>query len=185
EAFVAAIFVLFLAVVAVRQRPPIARAWRLPLLAALTFAAYMAAPFDMGYMGYIHTRAIPFLILLAIASPSIAPGKKTGALLAAAVGLQIAYQAHLSASYRAFDREAQVHELHQVLNAAAPGQRLIALLDKTQSRVVQYQAYLHFAAYYQVFRGGRAPYAFAETPWTPIRVPKRSRPIPPPPSCHN
>src|SRR5262249_57784160 len=100
--------------------------------------------------------------------------KKTGALLAAAVGLQIAYQAHLSASYRAFDREAQVHELHQVLNAAAPGQRLIALLGRTQSRVVQYQAYLHFAAYYQAFRGAQARYSFAETPWTPIPFRKGS-----------
>src|SRR5262249_45161039 len=185
EAFVAALFVLFLAVVAVRQRPPIARAWRLPLLAALTFAAYLAAPFDMGYMGYIHTRAMPFLILLAIASPSIAPGKKTGALLAAAVGLQIAYQAHLSASYRAFDREAQVHELHLVLNAPAPGQRPVAVHDKAQSRVVEYEAYLHFAAYYQVFRGGRARYSFAETPWTPIPFRKGSEPVPLPRSWEN
>jgi len=185
EAFVAALFALFAAVVAVRQRPPVARGWRLPLLAALTFAAYMVAPFDMGYMGYIHTRAMPFLVLLVIASPTIAPGRKTGALLAVAVGLQIAYQAHLAASYRAFDREAQVHELHQVLNAAAPGKRLIALLDQTQSRVVQFQAYLHFAAYYEVFRGGRARYNFAETPWTPIRFRKGTEPVPLPRSWEN
>jgi len=120
EAFAAALFVLFAAVVAVRPRPPIERSWRVPLLAALTFAAYMAAPFDMGYIGYIHTRAMPFLVLLVIASPSIAPGRTTGAILAAAVGLQIAYQAQVAASYRAFDREAQVQELHQVLNAADP-----------------------------------------------------------------
>src|SRR5207249_1451632 len=122
----------------------------------LTLAAYMVAPFDMGYMGYIHTRALPYLALLVIASPSVAPGRKTGAILAAAVALQLVYQAQLAASYRAFDREAQIQELHQVLNAAAPGKRLIALLDRTKSKVVQFQAYLHFAAYYEVFRGGRA-----------------------------
>ena len=75
----------------------------------------MAAPFDMGYVGYIHTRALPFLVLLAIASPSIASGRKTGAILAAVVALQIGYQVRLAASYRAFDREAQATELHQVL----------------------------------------------------------------------
>jgi len=51
-------------------------------------------------------------VLLAIASPSIAPGRKTGAILAAVVALQIGYQVHLAASYRAFDREAQAAELH-------------------------------------------------------------------------
>ena len=49
------------------------------------------------------------------------------------------------------------------------GKSLIALLMSTSSRVVQYQAYLHFAAYYEVQRGGRARYNFAETPWTPVR----------------
>jgi hypothetical protein len=160
----------------VSPRPPIARGWRIPLLAGLTLAAYMIAPFDMGYMGYIHTRALPFLALLAIASPSIAPGRKTGAILAAAVALQVAYQARLAGIYRAFDREAQVAELHQVLGAAAPGMRLIALLDSTQSRIVQFQAYLHFAAYYEVFRGGRARSNFAETPWTPVRFRKGTEP---------
>lgn len=177
EAFVLALSALVIAAVAVGPRPRIARGWRLPLLVGLTLAAYMIAPFDMGYMGYIHTRALPFLALLAIASLSIAPGRKTGAILAVAVALQVAYQARLAASYRAFDREAQVTELHQTLRAAEPGKRLIALLGWTQSRVVQFQAYLHFASYYQVFRGGRARYNFAETPWTPIRFRKGSEPV--------
>jgi hypothetical protein len=137
----------------------------------------MAAPFDMGYMGYIHTRALPFLVLLAIASPSIASGRKTGAILAAVVALQIGYQVRLAASYRAFDREAQAAELHQVLGAAEPGKRLIALPDLMQSRVVQFQPYLHFGAYYEVLRGGRARYNFAETPWTPVRFRRGTEPV--------
>jgi hypothetical protein len=128
-------------------------------------------------MGYIHTRALPFLVLLAIASPSIAPGRKTGTILAAVVALQIGYQAHLAASYRAFDREAQATELHQVLSAAEPGKRLIALPDLVQSRVVQFQPYLHFGAYYEVLRGGRARYNFAETPWTPVRFRQGTEPV--------
>jgi hypothetical protein len=177
EIFVAALLAMFVALVAVRPRPWVQRGWRLPLLAALTLAAYMAAPFDMGYMGYIHTRALPFLVMLAIASPSIAPGRKTGAILAAVVALQIGYQLHLAASYRAFDREAQAVELHQVLGAAEPGKRLIALPDLIQSRVVQFQPYLHFGAYYEVLRGGRARYNFAETPWTPVRFRQGTEPV--------
>jgi hypothetical protein len=177
ELFVAALLALFVALVAIRPRPWVQRGWRLPLLAALTLAAYMAAPFDMGYMGYIHTRALPFLVLLAIASPSIAPGRKTGAILAAVVALQIGYQVRLAASYRAFDREAQAAELHQVLGAAEPGKRLIALPDLTQSRVVQFEPYLHFGAYYEVLRGGRARYNFAETPWTPVRFRQGTEPV--------
>jgi len=113
--FVAALLALFVALVAIRPRPWVQRGWRLPLLVALPARRVHGGTFDMGYMGYIHTRALPFLVLLAIASPSIAPGRKTGAILAAVVALQIGYQVHLAASYRAFDREAQAAELHQVL----------------------------------------------------------------------
>ena len=177
EGFAALLVALFVAAVLVRPRPPLARSWRVPLLAALTLAAYMLSPFDMGYMGDIHTRAMPFLVLLAIASPSIAPGRKTGIILGAVVALQLAYQAHLITAYRAFDREAGIADLHRVLDAAEPGKRLIALLDQTQGRVVQFQPYLHFAAYYEVFRGGRARYNFAETPWTPVRFRKATEPV--------
>ena len=89
ECFVLALVALFGALIAVRPRAGNERAWRLPLLAALSLAAYMVAPFDIGYMGYIHTRALPFLVLLAIASPPIAQGRKTAAILIAVVALQI------------------------------------------------------------------------------------------------
>jgi hypothetical protein len=178
ELFAVALGALFIALVAVRRRPRLQRSFRLPLLAGLTLAAYLVAPFDIGYMGYIHTRAMPFLALLVIASPLIAPGRKTGALLASVVALQIAYDVRIAAAYRAFDREAQASELREVLRAAEPGKRLIAIADETQSRVFQYQAYLHFAAYYEVLRGGRARYNFAETPWTPVRFRKGTEPVP-------
>ena len=177
ELYVLALAALFAAAVAIRPRPRIERGWRIPLLAALTLAAYMLSPYDMGYMGYIHTRAIPFFLLLAVASPAIAPGRKTGVVLAAVVALQVVYQAHVAAAYRAFDREAQVTELQQVLRAADPGKRLIAIIDWGQSRVVQFQAFLHFAAYYEVLRGGRSRYNFAETPWTPVRFRKETEPV--------
>ena len=177
EAFVLGLVGLFAAIVVIRPRPYIERGWRLPLLAALTLLAYMAAPFGMGYMGYIHSRALPFFALLAIASAPIAAGRKTGILMSAAVALQIAYQAQLARVYRAFDQEAQVSELHRVLAAAEPGKRLIAVLYDTESRLMQFKSYLHFAAYYEVQRGGRARYNFAETPWNPVRFHKETEPV--------
>ncbi|HET9751977.1 MAG TPA: hypothetical protein VFP52_03410, partial [Myxococcales bacterium] len=178
EVFVLGLAALFAGAVAVAGRPRLQRGYRLPLLALLTLAAYMVAPFDMGYMGYIHLRALPFLMLLIIASPSIAPGRATSIMLATAAALTVAYSLTLAAAYRAFDREAEASELSQVLRAAAPGKRLIAVIEATQSRVVQFQAYLHFAAYYEVLRGGRARYNFAETPWTPVRFRKGAEPVP-------
>ena len=178
EVFILALTALFVAAVLVKSRPRIERGWRIPLLAALALAGYFALPFEMGYMGYIHTRAMPFIVLLVIASPAIAPGRKTGALLAAVVAVHLVYETRLAAAYRAFDREAQIADLQQVLRAAEPGKSLIALLMGTSSRVVQFQAYLHFAAYYEVQRGGRARYNFAETPWTPVRYRPGTEPVP-------
>ena len=177
EIFVVAIGALFVATIAVRPRPRLDRQWRLPLLAVLSLIAYLAAPYEVGYMGYIQLRALPFLALLVIASPSIAPGPATSAILAAVVALQIAFQTSVAATYRAFDREAQVTELHQVLQAAEPGKRLIAIVSSTESHLFQYQSFLHFASYYEIFRGGRARYNFAETPWPPIRFRQGSEPV--------
>jgi hypothetical protein len=178
ELCMAAFAALFAAAVAVPGRPRLQRGFRVPLLALLTLAAYMVAPFDIGYMGYISLRALPFLMLLIVASPSIAPGRATSLVLGAVAALTVAYSLKLAASYRAFDREAEVSELSQVLRAAEPGKRLIAVIEETGSRVMQFQAYLHFAAYYELLRGGRARYNFAETPWTPVRFRKGEEPVP-------
>jgi hypothetical protein len=160
----------------VRRRPRVDRAFRVPLLAAMTLAAYFAAPFDIGYMGYIEQRALPFLALLVIASPALAPRRAVTLLCAAAVALQLAYAAVLSSTYRAFDREAEIVQLTQVLRAAEPGKSLIALVKEQNSAVMQFQPYMHFGAYYQVLRGGRSRYNFAETPWTPIRFRRGTEP---------
>ena len=68
EVFVLLLGGLFVALALLRPRPEVPRSFRIPLLAALTLAAYFAAPFDIGYMGYIEQRALPFLALLVIAS---------------------------------------------------------------------------------------------------------------------
>ena len=178
EIFVAALAALLCAAVAIRPRPRLVRAWRLPLLAGLVLVAYLVVPYDIGYMGYIPLRALPFFALLVIASPSIAPGPATSAIFAVAVVLQVAFQTSMVASYRAFDREAQVTELRQVLHAAEPGRRLFAIVGDSASHLFQYQSFLHFGSYYEVFRGGRARYNFAETPWTPVRFREGTDPVP-------
>jgi hypothetical protein len=129
-------------------------------------------------MGYIHLRPVPLLVMAVVASPRLAPGRLTGALLAAAVAVQVAYAAKLSSVYRAFDSEAQVSELHQVLRAAAPGQRLLALVYDQKSALVAGRSFLHFAAYYELDRGGRARMNFAEYPWTPVRYRRGNEPDP-------
>ena len=46
--------------------------------------------------------------------------------------------------------------------------RLVGQIWQQDSAVVQFRPYMHFAAYYEVLRGGRAVFNFAETPWTPV-----------------
>jgi hypothetical protein len=121
---------------------------------------------------------VPFLVLLAIACPSLAPGRLTSALCAAAVAVQLGYSAVLVRAAYAFEAEADASALAQVLRAAEPGQRLFAVIPDQASRVVNFRPYMHFGAYYQVLRGGRARYNFAETPWTPVRYRKGTEPAP-------
>lgn len=177
ELFWAALAAIWIAAVAVPGRVKVTRGWRLPLLAGLAFVGYFALPYQVGFMGYIHLRALPFLVLLALASPVLAPGRRTSALLAAAVILQVAYAVKLSRVYRAFDDEAQVSQLEQVLHAAAPGERLVGLIWNHESRLVQFKSYTHFAQYYEVERGGRARVNFADAPWTPVRYRSGAEPV--------
>jgi hypothetical protein len=181
ELFVGALWLLWLMAALVPGRPRIDRFWRLPLLAAATLAAYFLCPRDLGIAGSVSLRALPFFALLLLASPVLAPGRITSLVLAAAVALQLAYAGKLMSAYRAFDEEAQVSDLETVLRAADPGKRLIALIWDRQSRVVQGQSYLHFGAYYELERGGRALRNFAEFPWTPIRFRAGSEPVSLPP----
>jgi hypothetical protein len=169
---------LFVLAILVPGRPSGRRVFRLPLLAAATLAVYLAAPFDIGYMGYVALRALPFLLLLVLASPLIAPGRWTSALCAGAVALQVAYAVVLVRAGRAFDAEAQFDELRAVLDKAPAGGRLLAIVLQQDSRVVQFQAYVHFAGYAELWRGGRARYGFPETPWSPIRYRPSALPLP-------
>jgi hypothetical protein len=169
EMFVTWMLGLFLALAILGGVPLRKGAWRLPALALICLALYFAAPFDFGYMGWIAHRALPFAAILAVASPGLASRRATSGILGAAVALQLAYFVKLSVAYRAFDREAQVAELRELLQEATPGRALAAQIWDQESRVFRYRPYMHFGAYYEILRGGRSVYNFAETPWPPIR----------------
>jgi hypothetical protein len=151
------------------------------VLGALVLIAYLATPVGLGYAWYIHTRALPFLAFITLASTVLARRRLTAGLLAAAAALQIGYAARLVALYRAFDAEADRASLEQVLRATEPGRRLVSLMFQQRSRWFQFDPYMHFGMYYEVERGGRARYNFAEVPWTPIRFRSDAPPVPEPP----
>ncbi|MFL5309433.1 MAG: hypothetical protein ACJ79H_03155 [Myxococcales bacterium] len=169
EAFAAALLLLWLGAALVPGRPRVRRWWRLPLLGGCLAAACLLLPETVGAAGSLPLRTLPLLAFVVLSAPAVAPGRATSALLAAAVALQLAYGAKLSAVHRAFDAEAQAAQLDQVLRAADPARRLLSLIPDRQSHEVQFQAYQHFGMYYQVERGGRARRNFAELPWSPIR----------------
>lgn len=178
ELCVTALGLLWLALVVLRGKAPQARWWRVPLIAALTLVAYLASPYDMGFMGYIHTRAMPFLALMTVASVRVPARPASSAILGAVAAVTLLGCIQVARTWRAFDAEAEVGALQQVLRAAEPGQSLTAVMYTLGSHEVQYQSYMHFGAYYELWRGGRARYNFAETPWTPVRY--RAETAPPP-----
>lgn len=180
EAFAAALALLFVAAALVPGKPaPGPRPWRLKLLAAGVLLAVLAAPFGLGSAGFIYLRAVPLLLGLAICLPRLSPRPLATSLLAAAAALQLSYSVVLTQDFRAFDREAQAPELARVLHAALPGRRLLALVARTESAVVQFHPLLHAGQLYAVERGGRARVSFAEFPWTPVRFrPGTAAPLP-------
>jgi hypothetical protein len=116
-----------------------------------------------------------------IVSAVIPQTRRSSALLAAVAALQIAYTARLVSAYREFDAEADPGQLEQVLSAAEPGRRLVALMLHRKSDAVHFEPYLHFGLYYEVERGGRARFNFGELPWMPLRfrrdVPSQHLPL--------
>jgi hypothetical protein len=170
EAVAAVLALIWIALwVSTKPREQYERAWRLPLLAAGLFAAYLVAPVGIGYIAYIHLRAVPFFLLLAVCCLAVPKTPRTSWLLGAAAAVQLVYAAKLVAVYRSFDAEASAPQLEEVLGAAEPGRRVVSLMLSPRSKVVHFQPYLHFGLYYQVLRGGRVRFNFGELPWMPVR----------------
>jgi hypothetical protein len=170
ELFAAALGAVWIALwVSARKLPRPERAFRLPLVALALLGIYLVAPVTIGYIAYIHLRAVPFLLILGLLSAPVGRDRRASRLLGAAVVLQLLYCGKLVSSYRAFDAEASPPALAQVLEQADGGRRLLSLMLDPKSKVVHFEPYLHFGLYYQIERGGRARFNFGELPWMPVR----------------
>jgi hypothetical protein len=54
---------------------------------------------------------------------------------------------------------------------------LVSLMLDRKSKVVHFEPYLHFGAYYEVLRGGRTRFNFSELPWMPMRFRTEVAPV--------
>ena len=140
----------------------IAAAW-----CALAAALYFAFPISVGWLWQLNERyAIAFALLLPLLLRP-APGLRGSAplLAVAAAGL---FSAGLAAQHiRGFS--AEVDGFDRVLEAAAPGQRLLSLIYERGSAWAKFSPYLHFGSYYRARKGGVAAFSFAELPQSPLR----------------
>jgi hypothetical protein len=133
---------------------------RFATLAGWLVLLYLILPeFRGGYL--IADRVAPFAAMMAaLALPAPVPERRR--LVAALVGLVIAVQfmQTLSAFLRFRGESAGLEEL---LAGTAPGESLGGLIFERQSASWPgVPVYLHFPAYYQVEKGGRILFSFAE-----------------------
>jgi hypothetical protein len=71
----------------------------------------------------------------------------------------------------------EVDGFDRVLEAAAPGRRLLSLVYQPDSVWAKFSPYLHFGSYYPARKGGIASFSFAELPQSPLRY--RPETVPP------
>jgi hypothetical protein len=162
------------------ERPD--RAWRRGLAAlwvAIAALLYLAMPRSAGWLDYLNERYAILAALLAAALFRPARGLRGAApmLLLAATALFAAGNA--TAEVRAFERE--VGPFDQVLAAAAPGRRLMALIFDQGSNHARFAPFLHFGGYYRARGGAVASISFAELPQSPLRYRPESAPPRTPP----
>jgi hypothetical protein len=133
---------------------------RFATLAGWIAFLYLILPeFRGGYL--IAQRIAPFAAMVAVtALPVVRPGRRRlVAWLAAAL---VVFQ--LGQTLTAFIRfRTESAGLAELLEDTEPGQNLAGLIfDRSPSSWPSMPVYLHFPAYYQVFKGGRILFSFAE-----------------------
>ena len=133
---------------------------RFATLAAWLFLLYLALPeFRGGYL--IAERVAPLAAMLAVlALPPLLPARRR--LVAAVVVAVAVFQ--LGQTLSAFLRfRTESAGLAELLAGTAPGQSLAGLVFQRESASWPgMPVYLHFPAYYQVDKGGRILFSFAE-----------------------
>jgi len=139
----------------------VAAAW-----CALAALLYLAFPVSIGWLWQLNERyAIAFALLAALL---LRPARGLrGALPLLLVAAASLFSAGLAAGQiRGFTRE--VDGFDAVLEAAAPGRRLVSLVYDHDSAWAKFSPYLHFGSYYRARKGGVASFSFAELPQSPL-----------------
>jgi hypothetical protein len=154
------------------RRDPLFRT-RFATLAGWIAFLYLVLPeFRGGYL--IAQRIAPFAAMVAVTALPVArpDRRRLVAWLAAAL---VVFQ--LGQTLTAFIRfRTESAGLGELLEDTEPGQNLAGLIfDRSSSSWPSMPVYLHFPAYYQVFKGGRILFSFAELFQTSARfLPGRS-----------
>ena len=139
---------------------------------------YFAFPVAIGWLWQLNERyAIAFALLapILLRPPRELRGALPLLLVAAASLLSAAVAARHIAG---FSRE--VDGFERVLDAAAPGRRLLSLVYEHDSAFAKFSPYLHFGSYYRARKGGMSSFSFAELPQSPLRYRPEMRPPPKP-----
>ncbi|GAB4204096.1 MAG: hypothetical protein OHK0013_18740 [Sandaracinaceae bacterium] len=151
------------------------------LVLALTFAAYLFAPFSYRMIEPINHRFLPLaLALLPALGPTATLALRARwlvatATLALAVATGTVHRAHF------VETDEEMGELADALAYTEPGHRLLGLVYDAQSRVVRAPIYLHAHQYYQARVGGLACFSFVEFPKSPVQYRAGAEPPPFPP----
>lgn len=139
---------------------------RFGVLAGWLFLFYLFLPeFRGGYL--IAERIAPMAAMLAVvALPPPAERRRLVAVLAVALAV---FQ--LGQTFSGFLRfRAESAGLAELVAIAEPGENLAGLIYAPESEVwPAMPVYLHFPAYYQVYKGGRILFSFAELFQTSVR----------------
>jgi hypothetical protein len=147
---------------------------------AVAALLYFAFPVAIGWLWQLNER---YAIAFALFAPLLLRPVRgvRGALpllVVAAAGL---FSAGLAArQVRGFSSE--VDGFDRVLDAAAPGRRVLSLIYEHDSPWAKFSPYLHFGSYYRARKGGLSSFSFAELPQSPLRY--RPERAPPPKPAH-
>jgi len=132
-------------------------------------AAFHTVPLYMGFFNFVASVPVAIAAVALVERELRAPSRGRAVLLAAAAAALFWLHPSAVADRASFE---------QVLRAAEPGRRLVSLMFQQRSRWFQFDPYMQFGMCYEVERGGRARYNFAEVPWTPIRFRSDAPPVP-------
>lgn len=152
-------FIVLFAISGVRLARQRAR-W-LPL--ALWFVAYLALPQNFGNAAFLYPRLAVLLVPFAIvATESGASRVRPQLVHAALAATALAWLCLVLSTFYSFDRDAR--QLDLVVQRMEPNKRVRSLIFE---RGAEYtpggRPFVHFAAWYQVEKGGTISYSFAST----------------------